>query len=142
MRAGRLAETDETARTFVERKWPQIAVVENAKIFTEEWIQENVDASDPGVSGVLLIGGEPCQPFSSLGKQKGFREHSERAHLVHVFPEAKDALADVCRNCKPFRWLLEETGTRPDKDRRPFSEILGQIPVAIQSADWGWVHRL
>ena len=27
-------------------------------------------------------------------------------------------------------------------DRRQVSDILGQVPVAIQSADWGWIHRL
>ena len=67
----------------------------------------------------------------------GFQEQSQRAHLVNAFKETRDAIAEHCAGKKVFRWLLEETGTMTEHDRRHFSEILGQMPVAVHSADFG-----
>ena len=72
----------------------------------------------------------------------GGQEQSQRAHLVETFKETRDALAEQCAGKKVFRWLLEETGATTKHNRKHFSEILGQMPIAVHSADFGWAHWL
>ena len=74
-----------SAEDFVRNTWHQVQTAEDDATFTRRWVEENIDASDPGVSAIILIGGAPCEAFSSLGKQQGFRENSERSHLVYAF---------------------------------------------------------
>ena len=140
---GWAAEVAAVQRRFVSKKWPMINTMEGARDITEEWISDNPDLRDPSISAVLLLGGAPCGPFSSLGAQRGFDEGTTRSRLVHTFRKARDALAKRCEQVdKPFRWLFEETSTMTVPERRQFSDIFGQVPVAIHSADFGHVHRL
>ena len=63
--------------------------------------------------------------------------------MVLHFVALRKALDERCTHAGVrFAWFFEEVGTMTAADRATFSEALGSLPVAIQSADYGWCHRL
>ena len=137
---GFAAEKDPVLRHFVGRKWPQISVLTSAEQCTSDWLRDNVPVDDDAVAAVLLLAGPPCQPFASLGAQRGFADN--RSKSIETFREVRDDLACLCAGLKPFHWLMEESGTLQQEDRAQISNMLGEVPIAVQAADWGWTHRL
>ena len=72
----------------------------------------------------LLIGGSPCQGFSTAGKELNFED--PRSKLFFEFVKAKDKL-------KPKYWMLENVGMKKEF-RDIISEYLGCEPIHINSA--------
>jgi site-specific DNA-cytosine methylase len=72
----------------------------------------------------LLIGGSPCQGFSTAGKELNFDD--PRSKLFFEFVKAKE-------NLNPEHWLLENVGMKKEF-RDIISEYLGVEPIFINSA--------
>lgn len=72
----------------------------------------------------LLIGGSPCQGFSTAGKELNFED--PRSKLFFEFVKAKERL-------KPTYWMLENVGMKKEF-RDIISEYLGCEPIHINSA--------
>jgi site-specific DNA-cytosine methylase len=72
----------------------------------------------------LLIGGSPCQGFSTAGKQLNFED--PRSKLFFEFVKAKDTL-------KPKYWMLENVGMKKEF-RDIISKYLGCEPIHINSS--------
>jgi len=72
----------------------------------------------------LLIGGSPCQGFSTAGKELNFED--PRSKLFFEFVKAKEAL-------KPKYWMLENVGMKKEF-RDIISEYLGCEPIHINSS--------
>ena len=102
---GIAVEKDQGLREFVHRKWPRIVPRNDAmKLASEEVLAAFRRAN---CTGIFLVGGPPCQPFSSLGSQAGFRD--ARASPCEHFCQLKVALAAQCVHAGiPFEALMEE----------------------------------
>ena len=72
----------------------------------------------------LLIGGSPCQGFSTAGKELNFED--PRSKLFFEFVKAKDKL-------KPKYWMLENVGMKKEF-RDIISKYLGAEPIFINSS--------
>jgi site-specific DNA-cytosine methylase len=83
----------------------------------------------PNIS--LLIGGSPCQGFSSLGDKLNFND--PRSKLFFEFVRLKDEL-------KPEYFLLENVKMKKSH-QDVISSYLGVEPVLIDSADFTGAHR-
>tara|TARA_Y100000741_G_scaffold169860_1_gene128656 strand:+ start:1445 stop:2731 length:1287 start_codon:yes stop_codon:yes gene_type:complete len=68
--------------------------------FNEKNGKKNINDIEPNNIGSfdLLTAGFPCQPFSSAGKKKGFKD--DRGGMIFK-------IIDICKTCKPEYVLLE-----------------------------------
>lgn len=73
----------------------------------------------------LLIGGSPCQDFSTLGSREGL--NGKKSSL---FYEYKRILDEV----KPKYFLLENNANMPKDAKLKISEMLGVSPIEINSS--------
>jgi site-specific DNA-cytosine methylase len=83
-----------------------------------EWKNWNIEKPD------LIIGGSPCQGFSSAGKQLNFND--ERSKLFFDF-------AEIIKHYKPKYFLLENVKMKKEC-QDVISGILGVEPIEINSA--------
>lgn len=81
----------------------------------EEWFIDEID---------LLIGGSPCQGFSTLGKMKGLKD--ERSGLFYKYVEC-------FKKFSPNYFLLENNSDMPTQAKDEISELLGVDPIEIDS---------
>ena len=87
------------------------------------------------MSGILLIGGPPCQPWSKLGHRNEAQDF--RAAEIEVFCNLKRSLAEWCQHQgKQFRFLLENV-FMSSAAREYISTRAGTQPVALHAADFG-----
>ena len=83
-----------------------------------EWKSWNIEKPD------MIIGGSPCQGFSSAGKQLNFDD--ERSKLFFTF-------AEIIKYYKPKYFLLENVKMKKEC-QDIISNILGVEPIEINSA--------
>lgn len=72
----------------------------------------------------LLIGGSPCQNFSTLGNRKGLQ--GDKSGLFYKY-------AEVLKRYKPTYFLLENNANMPLDAKEEISDILGVQPIMIDS---------
>ena len=68
---GLSVEKDRDLGEFVHQRWKHLELLSDVAKLSAEQILKKFRAS--GCTGLLLVGGPPCQPFSSSGKRWGFR---------------------------------------------------------------------
>ena len=73
----------------------------------------------------LLIGGSPCQNFSTLGNRKGLQ--GDKSGLFYKYVE-------VLEQYNPRYFLLENNDNMPLEAREEITSILGVEPIMIDSA--------
>lgn len=73
----------------------------------------------------LLIGGSPCQGFSSQGKQLNFEDPRSRLFFCFV---------DILQHYRPRHFMLENVVMPKQEWEDTISRLLGVIPVLIDSA--------
>ena len=93
-----------------------------------------------GCRQVLLAGGPPCTPFSSLGCKRGF-DDARSLPLVKFF-ELKDDMEKLCQEMKlSFKWMMEEVASMDQHMREAISKLAKHEPILIHAGEWGYVHR-
>lgn len=108
------SEIDEKAITIAQRNYPdtiQLGSVLNWR----EWSLPDLD---------LVMGGSPCQGFSTAGKRLNFDDDRSRLFFEFLF---------IVRELKP-RWFLLENVVMDNKIQNAISLELGVQPVLIDSA--------
>jgi len=132
------AEIDGELRQHINKAFPRIGLFTKAEAVTVKKIWPRIVQS--GCSRVLLMAGPPCQPWSSLGPQQGRLD--TRADAIDVFADFLHDLKAKCdKDRMPFDWLMEEVASMSKEARDHISDKLGTTPVAVNAADWGYVHR-
>eukprot|EP00971_Amphidinium_carterae_P208598 4138645-Amphidinium_carterae.1 len=102
---GIAAELEPPLRDLVRQRWPTVHTLTDAMTLSPTEILKQL--SRRKCTGVLLIAGTPCQPFSSLGKQQEFRD-SRTAPMSHFFVLRDRLKQELAQLQMPFWWLLEE----------------------------------
>lgn len=108
------SEIDKNAITITQKNWPDTIQLGDITKW-RDWDIEKID---------LIIGGSPCQGFSSAGRQLNFDD--PRSKLFFEF-------VDIIHHYKPKYWLLENVVMK-DEIRDAISDYLGVQPIFINSS--------
>ena len=132
-------ENNPDCRRLLRRKFPGTEFCSDVKKFNEGLLRKAIGRV-PGITGILVGGGSPCQGLSKLS--------SERSHLMDersaLFFEAVrifDLVEDVAAE-KPL-WVLKflENVVADKADISEMSSTLRTRPVLVESADISRVRR-
>lgn len=107
------SEIDKNPIKVTQKNWPDTVQLGDITKW-RDWDLENLD---------LIIGGSPCQGFSTTGRQLNFDD--PRSKLFFEF-------LDIVNHYKPKYWLLENV-VMSDDVRDAISAALGVEPVFINS---------
>jgi len=107
------SEIDKNPIKVTQKNWPDTVQLGDITKW-RDWDLENLD---------LIIGGSPCQGFSTAGRQLNFDD--PRSKLFFEF-------LDIVNHYKPKYWLLENV-VMSDDVRDAISAALGVDPVFINS---------
>ena len=137
---GVAAELQEDLRGLVHRHFPQISFWSDAMTLTIDIIRSRMRNTGNECDTVVLSGGPPCQPFSSLGSRGEWQD--DRSGPLIQFFALRDQLKTMCEEeGKKFHWLMEEVASMSAEVRAQITEMAGVTPVLLHAADFGWVHR-
>ena len=77
-------EIEDYPRRVLAKHWPNVPIYKDVKELTYERLEAD------GLGGIdIIVGGYPCQPFSTAGQRRG--EEDDR----HLWPEVKRLMATV-----------------------------------------------
>lgn len=76
-------EVDPSARKTIEFNRPDIALIGDIRDYSAAEIREKAGLS-PGEEIDLIVGGPPCQAFSSAGKRQGFDDERGNVFLTFI----------------------------------------------------------
>jgi DNA (cytosine-5)-methyltransferase 1 len=77
-------EIEDYPRRVLAKHWPNVPIYEDVKELTYERLETD------GLGGIdIIVGGYPCQPFSTAGKRRGAEDDR------HLWPEVKRLMATV-----------------------------------------------
>lgn len=111
-------EIDENAMAVTNYRYPKTIQLGNVENYNHELLK-NID---------LLIGGNPCQPFSFSGKQLAFDD--PRSKLFFKFKEMWDIISEH----NPNAYFLLENVVMNKKHSDVITEYMGVEPIIIDSA--------
>ncbi len=108
---GIACEKEPFLRELVHKAWPQLQPHADLFELQAQAIMAHFDKSMH--SGLLLIAGLPCQPFSRLGAQHEWSD--PRSGLVPAFIELKDDLSTLCFKKKGDLLLVDGRGSHESR---------------------------
>ena len=133
-----LAESDGDLRDFMHQKFPAFEMYAQCSNVTEDIVMKKFRKGN--FTGIFLIGGPPCQPFSRAGRKAGFDDH-RAAPLQHLCHLAQCLTSRAAQEHFKFVSLMEQVATMQAQHRERITEMFGDVPVLVQAADFGWVQR-
>jgi DNA (cytosine-5)-methyltransferase 1 len=117
-------EIDKAARKTIERNRPDIPLIGEIRDYSAREIREKAGLS-PEEDIDLIVGGPPCQAFSSAGKRQGFDD--ERGNVFLTFIDLIVELRPKFVIIENVRGLLSATlKHRPHKMREKNQSLLSQ----------------
>ena len=108
------SEIDEKSIFITQKNYPNTTQLGDVRFITKETISTNID---------LLIGGSPCQGFSSAGKQLNFEDPRSKLFFEYV---------RLLKELKPKYFLLENVGMKKEW-QKIITELLEVEPIEINS---------
>lgn len=109
------SEIDKYAIAVTQKNYPDTIQVGDIRELDGTEFEGKID---------ILIGGSPCQNFSSLGDRKGLS--GEKSSLFYEYVR-------ILEEVKPKYFLLENNANMPKKAKEIISEMLGVEPIRINS---------
>jgi DNA (cytosine-5)-methyltransferase 1 len=113
-------EIDPFCQRVLAKHWPEVLRHDDVRTCVEWW------RSEPRPAVHAVVGGFPCQPFSSAGRRRGTAD--ERWGWPWM--------ADVVRAVRPFYVLVENVANLL-ADRDAFGWLLGDLADLGFDAEWG-----
>jgi len=136
-------EVDKASRKTIQANKPDIALIGDISDYTSDQILEAAKVSASDVD--LMVGGPPCQAFSSAGKRQGFKD--ERGNVFLTFIDRileirpKYAVIENVRgllsaplNYVPHKNRTDDYGSDPDHVR---GSALMHIVNRLRGAGYG-----
>jgi site-specific DNA-cytosine methylase len=108
------SEIDKYAIEITQKNYPNTVQLGSVEFVTKEMINTNID---------LLIGGSPCQGFSSAGKQLNFEDPRSKLFFEYV---------RLLKELKPEYFLLENVGMKKEW-QEIITKLLNVEPIEINS---------
>lgn len=75
-------EVDKASRQTIEKNKPEIALIGDIRDYTAEQILDAAGLEQRNVD--IMVGGPPCQAFSSAGKRQGFNDDRGNVFLTFI----------------------------------------------------------
>lgn len=108
------SEIDKYAIQVTQTNYPNTIQLGDVRNY-RTWIIDNID---------LLIGGSPCQDFSTLSTREGLS--GKKSGLFYEY-------VNVLRRYKPKYFMLENNSNMPSSARAEITSLLGVEPIEINS---------
>jgi site-specific DNA-cytosine methylase len=108
------SEIDKYAIEITQKNYPKTIQLGSVEFVTKEMINNKID---------LLIGGSPCQGFSSAGKQLNFEDPRSKLFFEYI---------RLLKDLKPKYFLLENVGMKKEW-QDIISNLLNVEPIEINS---------
>lgn len=115
-------EIDPWCQRVLAKHWPEVPRHDDVRTCVEWW------RSQPRPPVHVVVGGPPCQPFSSAGRRRGVADDR------WLWP----AMAAVVRGLRP-RYVLVENVDDLVRDSEAFGWILGDLADLGFDAEWSIV---
>ena len=133
------AESDSEARACASQAMPNIVHVDAVEKIHVRDLKGLLQRRT--LRGIILGGGSPCQPNSSLNRFRGGLS-DPRSHQ----PKELDRLVRECRSeplCQDLEVVafLENVGSMPHDVLDQYNRWMQSEPVRINAASCGWVQR-
>jgi len=112
-------EIDPFCRSVLDQHWPEVPKHDDVRTAVEWWLGEPRPAVD------AVVGGFPCQPFSTAGRRLGLADNR------WGWPW----FCDVLRALRP-RFVVVENVSALLRDRDAFSWLLGDLAAIGYDAEW------
>lgn len=114
------SEIDKNAIAISQKNYPNIIRLGDVT----KWREWDIPWAEIG----LLIGGSPCQGFSTAGKQLGFDD--ARSKLIFIFFD----IYNYCRSKNPNIIFMLENVIMNQESKDAISKILKILPIKINSS--------
>jgi site-specific DNA-cytosine methylase len=108
------SEIDKYAIEITQKNYPKTIQLGSVEFVTKQMINNKID---------LLIGGSPCQGFSSAGKQLNFEDPRSKLFFEYI---------RLLKDLKPKYFLLENVGMKKEW-QDIISNLLNVEPIEINS---------
>ena len=108
------SEIDKYAMQVTQKNYPKTIQLGSVEFVTKEMINNKID---------LLIGGSPCQGFSSAGKQLNFEDPRSKLFFEYI---------RLLKDLKPKYFLLENVGMKKEW-QDIITKLLNVQPIEINS---------
>lgn len=128
-------EIDKYCRQTILKNKPNIVLLEDIRNYSDEDIrkasglQDNEDID-------LIVGGPPCQAFSTAGKRQGFEDERGNVFLTFI---------DIALKLKPKYLVIENVRgllSAPYKPQKPFKTSMGMPPKTPQNEKGGALFHI
>ena len=134
-----VVESDQNCRRLLRRKMPGSDFCNDVKKVDKKMVQDAV-SKVPGISGIVVGGGSPCQGLSKLSSG---REHlkDERSALFYEQARIFELVEKVAKKMKIWCVKLGENVVADGKDVDEMSGTLKMKPVLAESGEVSLVRR-
>ncbi|CAD5289499.1 MULTISPECIES: DNA cytosine methyltransferase [unclassified Imperialibacter] len=123
-------ETDNACRKTIVRNRPEIALISDIRNYTADQIREKAGLSASDEID-LVVGGPPCQAFSTAGKRKGFED--DRGNVFLTFLDRIIELKPKYAVIENVRGILSAALKHRPHEKRG----LGNPPLNVEEVNGG-----
>eukprot|EP00435_Cladocopium_sp_Y103_P007646 s5330_g2.t1 len=134
-----MVEKDVYCRTLLRRKFPGSDFCSDIRKFNEGLLKKALDKV-PGITGILVGGGSPCQGLSQLSSERKHLD-DERSGLFYEAVRVMELVQDVAAARKIWVLKFLENVVADEEDVNEMSAALGIHPVMVESGKLSRVRR-
>eukprot|EP00435_Cladocopium_sp_Y103_P064819 s1365_g26.t1 len=134
-----MVEKDVYCRTLLRRKYPSSDFCSDIRKFNEGLLKKALDKV-PGITGILVGGGSPCQGLSQLSSERKHLE-DERSGLFYEAVRVMELVQEVAASRRIWVLKFLENVVADEEDVNEMSAALGIHPIMVESGKLSRVRR-